>query len=99
MKITKDLNGTSATLLVEGRIDTTTAPELQAELNEIIKDADEVTLDLSQLVYISSSGLRVLLSAHKSMTKKGGTLYIKNVSEDVMEVFEITGFSGILTIV
>lgn len=97
MKITKSMNGTTLNIALEGRLDTTTAPELEKELKDSVDAANELTLDFAKLDYISSAGLRVLLSAHKAMSKKGG-MRVKNVSEIVNEVFEVTGFADILTI-
>lgn len=97
MTITKELNGTNLTIALEGRLDTMTAPELEAELNQSLGNADSLTLDFSKLEYISSAGLRVLLSAHKIMSAKGG-MKVTNVNEIVREVFEVTGFADILTI-
>ena len=97
MKITKNMNGTALEIALEGRLDTTTAPELENELKACMDGATELTLDFSQLDYISSAGLRVLLSAHKTMSKKGG-MKVTNVNEIVMEVFDVTGFADILTI-
>ena len=96
MKISKNLNGTALTIALEGRLDTTTAPELEKELNAL-GNVNELTLDFGKLEYISSAGLRVLLAAHKIMSRKGGMKVI-NVNEIVNEVFEVTGFSDILTI-
>ena len=97
MTITKNLNGTNLEISVEGRLDTMTAPELEAELNASLGGAESLTLDFSKLEYISSAGLRVLLSAHKLMSAKGGMKVI-HVNEIVSEVFEVTGFADILTI-
>ena len=97
MTITKNQNGTELTIALEGRLDTTTAPELDKELKVCYKGIEALTLDFGKLDYISSAGLRVLLSAHKAMAGKGG-LKVKNVNEIVNEVFEVTGFSDILTI-
>ena len=97
MTITTNLNGKALEIALEGRLDTMTAPELEAELNKTMGNADSLTLDFSKLDYISSAGLRVLLSAHKVMSTKGG-MKITNVNEIVQEVFEVTGFSDILTI-
>ncbi len=97
MKITKTVNGKALTLAVDGRLDTVTAPELEAELKASIGGMDTLTLDFSGLEYISSAGLRVLLSAHKQMAAAGG-LTITHVNEIVSEVFEVTGFSDILNI-
>jgi len=97
MKITKNLNGTSLTVALEGRLDTTTAPELEQALKESMDAATELTLDFSKLDYISSAGLRVLLAAHKAMAKKSG-MKVVNANEMVKEVFDVTGFADILTI-
>ena len=97
MTITTNLNGTALEIALEGRLDTMTAPELEAELNKTMGDAETLTLDFSKLDYISSAGLRVLLSAHKVMSGKGG-MKVTHVNEIVREVFEVTGFSDILTI-
>ena len=90
-------NAEEATIEVAGRLDTTTAPSLDKAINEDIKDAKELILDLKGLEYISSAGLRVLLSAQKKM-QKIGSMKVKNVCEEVMEVFEMTGFADILVI-
>ena len=97
MKITKNQNGTCLNIAVEGRMDTTTAPELEKELRESLDGITELTLDFSKLDYISSAGLRVLLSAHKTMRDKG-SMKVTNANEIVQEVFDVTGFSDILTI-
>ena len=97
MTISKKLDGGALTVALEGRLDTTTAPELEKEFKESLPAADALTLDLKELDYVSSAGLRVILSAHKTMANKGG-LKIVNVSRPIMEIFEVTGFSEILTI-
>jgi len=97
MKINKNLNGTNLEIALEGRLDTTTAPELENELKDSMDAANELTLDFGKLDYISSAGLRVLLSAHKAMSGKGG-MKVTNVNEIVNEVFDVTGFADILTI-
>ena len=97
MKITKNMNGTELTISLEGRLDTTTAPELEQRLKDSMESANTLTLDFSKLDYISSAGLRVLLSAHKAMTKKNG-MKVVNANEMVKEVFDVTGFADILTI-
>ena len=97
MNMTKTQNGTELTIALEGRLDTTTAPELEQALKQDLEGATALTLDLSRLDYISSAGLRVLLSAHKAMSRKGG-MKVTHVNEIVNEVFEVTGFSDILTI-
>ena len=93
-KITKD--GT-ITVEISGRVDTTTSPALEKELKESFDGCENMVLDFAGVEYISSAGLRVLLAAHKTMSKKGG-MKLKNVSDDIMEIFEVTGFSDILDI-
>ncbi len=97
MTIDKVQNGTSLAVAVEGRLDTTTAPELEAELKKSMESAESLVLDFSKLEYISSAGLRVLLAAHKTMSGKGG-MKIIHANEIVREVFDVTGFSDILTV-
>lgn len=97
MKITKNMNGTELIISLEGRLDTTTAPELEQALKDSMDGANTLTLDFGKLDYISSAGLRVLLSAHKAMSKKGGMKVI-HVNDMVSEVFDVTGFADILTI-
>lgn len=97
MKITKKQDGSALVIALEGRLDTTTAPELEAELKTCLDGITDLTLDLTDLDYISSAGLRVLLSAHKTMMKQG-QMKVTNASEIVREVFDVTGFSDILNI-
>ena len=97
MTITKNKNDNFLTLKLEGRLDTTTAPQLESELSENLNGVTELTIDFAELSYISSAGLRVLLATQKRMNKQGSMKLI-NVNEIVMEVFEITGFVDILTI-
>ena len=97
MTINKLVNGKELIISLAGRLDTTTAPELDEELKESLKEVEDLKLDFANLEYISSAGLRVLLSAQKKMNGQG-KMTVKNVSETVMEIFEITGFSDILTI-
>lgn len=97
MNIQKNLDGTTLTLTLEGRLDTGTSPLLEAELKQSITDVSCLVLDLAAVEYISSAGLRVLLSAQKVMNRQGEML-VRNVNASVMEVFEITGFTDILTI-
>ncbi len=97
MTITKKQNGSTLELAVAGRLDTMTAPELEAALSKDMGGAEELILDFSKLDYISSAGLRVLLSAHKAMLPKEGMKVI-HVNDIVQEVFEVTGFADILTI-
>ena len=97
MTIIKKKEGNRLELALEGRLDTMTAPELEAELNAELDTADSLLLDFTNLDYISSAGLRVLLSAHKRMADKGG-MVLTGVNEIVKEVFDVTGFSDILTV-
>ncbi len=97
MKIEKKMEQEKLMVAVSGRLDTTTAPELETELKESIDGVEELVLDLVDLEYISSAGLRVLLSAQKIMNKQGSMKLI-NVSEAIMEILDITGFTDILTI-
>lgn len=97
MTITRNMNGTVLEIALEGRLDTMTAPELEAELNQSMSGAESLIMDLGKLEYISSAGLRVLLSAHKAMSTRNGMI-VKNPNEIVQEVLEVTGFADILTI-
>lgn len=97
MTITNTRNGNALCVALNGRLDTTTAPKLEAFLKESLNGVTELTLDFAQLEYISSAGLRVLLSTQKVMSK-AGSMVVKNVNADIDEIFEITGFSDILTI-
>ena len=97
MTINKTLNGSTLCIALEGRLDTTTAPELESELKKSLPGVTELIMDFEKLDYISSAGLRVLLSAQKIMAKQG-RMKIVHANEMVMEVFEVTGFSDILTI-
>lgn len=96
MTIEKTLNGETLTLKVIGRLDTATASQLEAEMNDSLDSAKDLILDFSELEYISSAGLRVILKAQKIMNKQG-TMKLTGVNDTVMEVFDITGFSDILT--
>lgn len=97
MDIKKTSDGGRLTIALDGRLDTTTSPELTKELESSLDGVKELVFDLAKLEYISSSGLRVLLSAQKKMNSQGA-MKVKNASEMVNEVFEITGFDEILTI-
>ena len=97
MTINKNLEGGKLTVALEGRLDTTTAPQLEAELKDSLDGATELTLDMEKLEYISSAGLRVILSAQKIMNRQG-EMKVTHVGETIMEIFEVTGFSDILTI-
>ena len=97
MTIEKTLNGTELTINLIGRLDTTTAPQLEAELKQNISGVEKLVLNFAALEYLSSAGLRVLLAAQKVMNKQG-EMIIRNVNETSAEMFEVTGFSDILTI-
>lgn len=97
MEISKGLYGSTLGLALTGRLDTTTAPQLEAVLKESLEGITELVLDFEKLEYISSAGLRVLLSAQKQMNQQG-KMVIRHVNTDIQEVFEITGFADILTI-
>ena len=97
MTINKKMNGGELEIALEGRLDTMTAPELEQELSQSLNGAEKLLFDFSKLDYISSAGLRVLLSAHKIMNARDG-MKVKNVNEIVQEVLEVTGFADILTI-
>ena len=97
MTISKEQEGSKLTVKLEGRLDTTTAPQLEGELKTALDGITELVFELSDLAYISSAGLRMLLSAQKIMNKQG-TMTIRNASSDVMDVFEVTGFVDILNI-
>lgn len=97
MTIAKMAEGTKLTITLAGRLDTTTAPKLETELKQSISGVNELVLDFSGLEYLSSAGLRVLLSAQKVMNRQG-SMVVRNVNETIMEIFEVTGFVDILTI-
>lgn len=97
MTISKTQEQSTLTIALEGRLDTTTAPQLEAELKLSVQNNTELVFDFAKLEYISSAGLRVLLSAQKVMNKQG-KMVIRNVNETIMEVFEVTGFVDILTV-
>lgn len=97
MKITKTVNGSDLSIALEGKLDTTTAPELDQFFKESLEGITNLVIDMEKLDYISSAGLRTLLVAQKNMNKQG-SMKIRNVNELIMEVFNITGFVDILTI-
>ena len=97
MNINKKVNGTSLEISLSGRLDTTTAPELEAELKRSLDGVEHLTLDFGELSYISSAGLRVLLYAQRQMDAQGD-MKVTQVNESVMEIFEVTGFNDILCI-
>ena len=95
--ISKELKGTELKIALEGRLDTTTAPDLESVIKDSVSGVTDLILDFEKLDYISSAGLRVLLSAQKIMNRQG-SMKVVHVNETVNEVFEVTGFSDILTI-
>lgn len=97
MIIQKTVSGTTLTVALEGRLDTTTAPKLEEKLRGSVDGVSRLVFDLAKLEYISSAGLRVLLAMQKLMNQQG-EMVLQNVNEAVMEVFEVTGFSDILRI-
>lgn len=97
MNISKNQNGSNLEISLEGRLDTITAPVLEEELKGSLDDVNELVLDFEKLEYISSAGLRVLLTAHKTMLPKNG-MKVVHVNETIMEIFEVTGFTDILKI-
>ena len=97
MTIQQTRNENTLTIALEGRLDTMTAPELEAALKTALEGVEELTFDFEKLDYISSAGLRVLLAAQKTMNRQGG-MKVVHVNEIIMEIFEVTGFSDILTI-
>ena len=97
LEIVKERSGKDLTVLLLGRLDTETAPELQAVLEKEYVDTEKLVLDCEKLNYISSAGLRVLMGAQKIMKRRGG-MVVKNANDLVREIFDVTGFSNILTI-
>jgi len=97
MTINETRNGDELIISLEGRLDTMTAPELEEELKKVLPETEQLTFDFEGLEYISSAGLRVLLSAQKVMSKQG-SMKITHANETIMEIFEVTGFVDILTI-
>ena len=97
MKITKSKENSALTLALNGRLDTNTAPELETELKASLNGIETLVIDMEEPAYLSSAGLRVILAAQKQMNKQG-RMIIRKVNDMVMEVFEVTGFTDILTI-
>ena len=97
MNISKEKKGTDLTIALEGRLDTSTAPLLESELRDALNGIENLVFDLEKLVYVSSAGLRVFLATQKTMARQG-SMVIRNVQPDIMEIFEVTGFVDILTI-
>ena len=97
LNIQKNMEDGKLCYALEGRLDTMTAPDLEKDMKESLDGVSDLTMDFEKLEYISSAGLRVLLSAQKTMNKQG-SMKLVNVNETIMEIFEVTGFSDILTI-
>ena len=98
MTITSNKTNDKLTLSLSGRLDTTTAPELEKAITQQCMDVTALEIDMAKLDYISSAGLRVLLAAKKSMDAANGTLTVTHVCDEIMEVFDMTGFVDILSI-
>ena len=97
MKINKITEANTLTIQLDGKLDTTTAPQLGKELETSLSGVTKLIFDFANLAYISSAGLRVLMTTYKTMSKQG-SMIIRNVNEDVMEIFQLTGFAAKLTI-
>ena len=97
LNINKNTEGTRLTICLEGRLDTVTSPVLESELQGSLDSVEELIIDMEKLQYISSAGLRVLLTAQKVMNRQG-SMVVKNANENIREIFDVTGFSDILTI-
>lgn len=97
MTINKEVNANEVILKIDGRVDTITSVQLEGEIKECVADVDKITLDFENVDYISSAGLRVLLSTHKLLADKEG-LHLKNIQPSVNDIFDVTGFSDILNI-
>ena len=97
LNIEKTAEDNKITYVLEGRLDTATSPELEDEVRDLPEDVQELVFDLEKLEYISSAGLRVILAAQKIMAKQG-EMKVINVNDTIMEIFEVTGFTDILTI-
>lgn len=97
MTVDKELKGSTLLVKVAGRLDTMTSPELEKELSGQLAGVEELIFDLADLEYVSSAGLRVILANYKLMSKQG-SMIVRNVSDEIMEVFELTGFTDILNI-
>ena len=97
MTINKNLNGAELTVTLSGRLDTITAPHFEAKLKQSLPGIEHLVLDFTDLAYLSSAGLRVLLGAQKLMNKQGD-MVVRNVNETIAEIFDVTGFADILTI-
>ena len=97
MLINKETKGNELVIALDGRLDTTTAPQLEAEINSGLNGVESLVIDMEKLVYVSSAGLRVLLKAQKVMNKQG-KMTVRNASSEIKEIFEVTGFDELLNI-
>ena len=97
MELTKEAKGSALNIALDGRLDTTTAPQLEAEISGGLEGITDLTIDMAKLVYVSSAGLRVLLKAQKIMNKQG-KMTVKNASQEIKEIFEVPGFDELLNI-
>ncbi len=95
MNIVKEFDNNTLTVFIEGKLDTTTTPTATDEIESAVENADSLIIDMKDLKYMSSAGLRLILSLHKKMASKGG-MTVKNVNETNMEIFDLTGFTDIL---
>ena len=98
MTINNQLEGTTLTMAIEGRIDTQTAPELQKAVDASIGDVKDLILDFSKVLYVSSAGLRVILIAQNAMDQKSGSMVIRNAAKNIVDVFKVTGFDTFLNL-
>ena len=98
MTINNQLEGTTLTMAIEGRIDTQTAPELQKAVDASIGDVKDLILDFSKVLYVSSAGLRVILTAQNAMDQKSGSMVIRNAAKNIVDVFKVTGFDTFLNL-
>ena len=98
MTITKTLEGSALTIALDGRLDTQTSPELEKVLESSLSSVESLKYDFTGLEYISSAGLRVLLSSQRQMNRRNGKMVVSNVNSNIMDVFQVTGFEDILTI-
>ena len=99
LNVTKEKNGTEMTMILEGKVDTATAPQLSDEIAKIMDEVDVLILDLEKVEYVSSAGLRVFLATDQDMDEIGKHAKLKNVPESVMDIFDMTGFTEALDII
>ncbi|MEE3467192.1 MAG: STAS domain-containing protein [Eubacterium sp.] len=99
LNLSAEENEKEVVILVEGKLDTNSSPQLTEEISKYLGSAEKVILDLEKLDYVSSAGLRVFVMADQQMEANGGVLNVKNVTRDIMDIFEMTGFDNMLTIV